>query len=69
MPNCFRIDGLITAMVLVARKEPGPGCSQAMPVFPEFWEQLRTEHHVAVLASLAALDVHDHALAVDIAEL
>jgi hypothetical protein len=35
----------------------------------EFFKQFRAEHHVAVFASLAALDVNDHPLAVDIAEL
>jgi hypothetical protein len=70
MPDRFRIDRLITAMVMVARKEPDLGFSpQAMPVFTEFFEQLSTEHHVSVFASLAPLDVNHHALAVDIAEL
>ena len=33
------------------------------------FEQIGAEHHIAVLASLAALDVNHHALAVDIADL
>jgi hypothetical protein len=34
----------------------------------EFLEQLRAEHHIAISASLAALDVDHHALAVDVAD-
>ena len=34
----------------------------------EFFKQLRTEHHIAVFASLAALDVDHHPLAVDVAD-
>ncbi len=40
-----------------------------MPVLPELFEQLGTEHHVPVFAPLAALDVNDHPLLVDVAEL
>ena len=36
----------------------------------KFFEQFGTEHYVTVLcASLATLDVHDHALLVEVAEL
>jgi hypothetical protein len=38
-------------------------------VFAKFFQQFRTEHHVAVFTPFAALDVHDHALLVDVAEL
>ena len=34
----------------------------------QFVEQDRAEHHVAILATLAALDVNDHALAVHVAD-
>jgi hypothetical protein len=40
MPNGFRIDGAIPAMVGVAREEPNTRLSpQSPPVFPEFLEQ------------------------------
>ena len=35
----------------------------------QFLEQDRAEHHVAVLATFAALNVHDHASAIDVADL
>jgi hypothetical protein len=35
----------------------------------KFFEQFGTEHYVTVFASLATLDVHDHALLVEVAEL
>ena len=69
IPSCFRIDGLIAAMVAVARKEPGVGFwSQAVPMCTKFLEQLRAEHHIAISAPLAALNVNYHALAVDVAD-
>src|SRR5215470_5192394 len=68
MPNSFRIDGPIPAMAVITRKEPDTRLSpQPPPVFPEFLEQLGAQHHVAILASLPALDVNHHALAVDVA--
>src|SRR6516162_3003312 len=70
MPNGFPIDRLISAMVDLAGKEPGSGSgAQTVPVLTKFFEQPGTEHHVAVLASLAALDVNHHALLVEVAEL
>ena len=69
MPWGFRIDGLITAMPAVPGKEPDGFSSQAPPVCAEFVEQNGTEHHVAVLATLAALDVNHHASAIDVADL
>jgi hypothetical protein len=70
MPNGFRIDRPIRAVVVVARKEPDPGSlPYAVPMLTKLLEQLETKHHVPVPASLAAFDVNDHALAVDVAEL
>src|SRR5215472_5352284 len=68
MPNSFRIDGPIPAMAVITRKKPDTRLSpQPPPVFPEFLEQLVAQHHVSILASLPALDVNHHALAVDVA--
>ena len=69
LPNGFGIDGVIGAMVVMARKEPDSWFSaQALPVLTKFLQQFRTEHHVAVFASLATLDVKHHALAIDVAD-
>ena len=66
-PNRFRVDRLIAVMILAARKEPSSGFSpQAVPVLAQFVEQLGAEHDIAILASLAALDMNHHTLAVDI---
>jgi hypothetical protein len=40
-----------------------------MPVLTKFFEQFGAEHNVAVFASLGALDVNDHPLLVEVAEL
>ena len=70
VPDGFGVDGLITAMVAVAGKQPGAGFSpQPMPMCTQFIEQLGTEHDITIPASLAALDVNHHALAVDVADL
>ena len=53
----FGIHGLIAAVPAIAGKQPDTGSfAQAPPVRAEFFEQNRTEHHVAILATLAALD-------------
>jgi hypothetical protein len=67
MPNGFRIDGAIPAMIGVAREEPNTRLSpQSPPVFPEFLEQHTAQHYVAIFASLAAADVNHHSLAIDV---
>src|SRR5260370_22692014 len=69
VPRCFRIDGLITVVPTVAWKQPCPGLSrQAAPVLAQFLEQFWAEHHIAISASLAALNVNRNALAVDVAD-
>ena len=69
VPRCFRIDGLITVVPAVAWKQPYAGLSrQAAPVLAQFLEQFWAEHHIAISASLAALNVNHHALAVDVAD-
>ena len=66
----FGIHGLIAAVPAIAGKQPDARSSaQPPPVRAEFFEQDRAEHHVAVLATLAALDVENHALAVHVADL
>src|SRR6266704_3588562 len=62
-------DGPITGVSMPARKQPDTGLSaQPVPVLPEFVKQLWAEQHISVSAAFAALDVNDHALAVDIAD-
>ena len=56
-------------MPAVAWKQPCAGFSrQAAPVLAQFLEQFWAEHHISVSASLAALNVNHHALAVDVAD-
>src|ERR1019366_3983175 len=42
---------------------------EAAPVSAQLFEQLRTEHDIAVLAALALVDMNHHPLAVDVADL
>jgi len=66
----FGIHGLIAAVPAIPWKQPDTGSvAQPPPVRAQFVEQDRAEHHVTVLATLAALDVNDHALAVHVADL
>jgi hypothetical protein len=68
MPNRFRIDGLISAVPAIAWKQLGNrSLAQTVTMGTEFFEQLRAEHDIAILASLATLDANHHPLAVDIA--
>src|SRR6266849_4021955 len=70
IPNRFRIDRVIPVVVAAAWKQPCTGLSrQAAPVLAQCLEQFWTEHHIAISASLSALDVDYHALAVDIVDL
>jgi len=48
----------------IAGKKPVLGPFHSPPL-PQDLQQLGGEHHVAILHSLALLDPHDHALAVD----
>ncbi|SRR6266851_4090698 len=66
----FGIHGLIAAVPAISWKQPDTGSfTQLPPVRAEFFEQDRAEQHVAILATLAALDVENHALAVHVADL
>src|SRR5579862_3022318 len=70
VPDGLGIDGLITAMVTVAWKEPDAGFSpQAVPVLAQFFEQLGAEHDIAISAAFSTPDVNHHALAVNVADL
>src|ERR1035438_9121539 len=54
----------------VAGKEPLLRfAAEAAPVDTQFFEQLRAEHDIAVLAALALPDMNNHPLAVDVADL
>ena len=56
--------------ISAAREQPlGRFPAQPAKVLPEFFEQMRAEHYVAVFAPLAAPNVNHHPLAVDIADL
>ena len=68
--RCLGIHGLIAAVPAIPWKQPDTGSfAQPPPVRAQFFEQDRAEHHVAILATLAALDVENHALAVHVADL
>jgi hypothetical protein len=71
VPDDFGADGIPGGgMPAAAREEPfGRFPAQSAKVLPEFFEQMRAEHYVAVFAPLAAAHVDHHALAVDIADL
>src|SRR5712691_6299972 len=67
--RCFRIDGLTRTVPAVARKQPHAGLSpQTAPVLAQCFEQFWAEHHISIYASLAALNVNHHSLAVDVAD-
>src|ERR1700682_2353450 len=59
VPRCFGIDRLTTTVPAIAWKQPFAGFSrQAAPVLAQFFQQFWAEHHIAVNASLAALNVN-----------
>src|ERR1039458_129591 len=63
-------DRMTRCVPSVAGKQPIGGLAfQPAPVDPQSIEQLGAEHDIAVLASLAAANMNDHPLAVDIADL
>ena len=67
VPNGFRIDGPIFA--IVAGEQPSAGFAMVeMPVGAQCREQPGAEHDIAIFATLAAADVHHHALAIDVAD-
>src|ERR1019366_1676119 len=65
--GCYRMAGCVPA---VAGKQPLLRLApETAPVSAQLFEQLRAEHYIAVLASLALPDVNHHPLAVDVADL
>src|SRR3984957_2468177 len=63
-------DRMTPRMPSVAGKQPVCGlASESAPVHAQRIQQSLTQHHVAVLASLASPDVNDHTLTVDVADL
>ena len=54
-------DRMTRRMPSVAGKQPvGRLASEAAPIHAQRIQQRRTQHHIAVLAPLAAADVNDH---------
>src|SRR6516165_4422030 len=69
-PENLSGDRMSRCVPSVAWKQPVGGLApQSTPVNAQCIEQLRAEHDIAVLASLAAPNMNDHAPAVDIADL
>src|SRR6266851_8913734 len=63
-------DRITCRMPSVAGKQPVRGLvPEPAPIDAQRIEQLRAEHDIAVLASLASPNMNDHPLAVDIADL
>jgi hypothetical protein len=70
MARRFGVDGLIVVVPAIAGEQPEAGFfAQPSPVCAEFIEQNGAEHYVAVFATLAALDVNHHALAINVVDL
>ena len=63
-----RLDRVAAGKQPAARQQQAAPSPLAPPGAQQF-EQLRRQHRVAVLASLAALDAQQHALGIDIADL
>ena len=68
VPDGLGADRLRSRMPASPRKEPDPGLQPA-PVLPQGFEQDGTEHDVSILAAFAALDMDDHAWAIDVTHL
>ena len=69
-PDDFIVNVVIRGMPDAAGEQPlGGFAAQRVPVRAQFLEQRGAQHDVAVLASFAALNVNDHSLAVDVADL
>src|SRR5579864_3284951 len=69
-PNDFGSDGVVGGVPAIAGEQPHLRfSSQTAPMLPECLQQLGAEHEVAVLATLSALYVNHHSLAVNVANL
>ena len=70
VPDDLAVNRMVDRMPTPTRKQPQRGLApQPATVLSQGSEQLRAEHDIAILAAFAALDVDDHALAVDVADL
>ena len=57
-------------MRLATGEQPrGWFADQSAIMLSQFVEQMRTEHHVTVLAALALMNMEDHALGIDVGDL
>src|ERR1017187_10167997 len=62
-------DRIVGGMPLAAWKQPcNRFAGQPAIMLSQFVEQMGAEHHVAVLAARAVMNMEDHALAIDIGE-
>jgi hypothetical protein len=63
-------DRVIRIMLLSSGKQP---CSwftgQSAIMLPEFFEQMGTKYHIAILTALTILNMENHALGVDVCDL
>jgi len=70
LPDHIGVDRLIPSVPAVAGKQPYAGlATQTAPVLAQRLQQLRAEHYIAVFSALSTLNVDDHALTVDVADL
>ncbi len=67
-PDHLGIDRMRGRMPTITGEEPGLGL-QSAPVLAQGFEQDGTEHDVPILAALATLEVDDHPLTIDVADL
>jgi hypothetical protein len=70
VPDDLGVDGIGGRMPLSPGKQPGLRLTtQTAIVVAQFDQQVRAEHDIAILATLASLDMDHHALAVDVSKL
>ena len=70
LPDDFAGNGPFPGVPTVARKQPEfRSLPESSNVAPQFIQEFRAEHDIAVFAALSALDVDVHSLAIDIAHL
>src|SRR5271166_2778018 len=63
-------DRIVSRMPLAAGKHPrGRFAGQSAIMLSQFAEEMGAEHHVAVLAALAFMNMENHALGIDVGEL
>src|SRR5205814_7408029 len=68
LPDDLAGNGPFPGVPTVARKQPEfRSLSQSAKVVPQFLQEFWAEHDITVFATLSALDVNNHSLAIDIA--